>query len=82
MAVYDRKSPTLFTGLVPAYLAKKGKLLKRSCSHAPYIIKHDAIFLMKGIVPEGFVKLNRLTTIEGNMFELDVLSSVVVEKRC
>jgi len=84
VAVYDRKSRTPFTGLVPAYLAEKiralnGVLASSPEAIAPCIIKGESIFL-RGIIPEDFAKLNQLTIIEGDMLELDDLSSVVVGK--
>jgi len=84
VAVYDRKSRTPFTGLVPAYLAERvsalnGVLASSPEAIAPCIVKGESIFL-RGIIPEDFAKLNQLTIIEGDMLELDDLSSVVVGK--
>jgi len=84
VAVYDRKSRTPFTGLVPAYLAEKvgalnGVLANSPEAIAPCIVKGESIFL-RGITPENFAKLNQLTIMEGEMLELDDLNSMVVGK--
>jgi len=85
VAIYDRKSSTPFTGLVPAYLAERVGSIKGviACSPeamAPCIIKGESVFL-RGIVPEGFTKLNQLSLVEGSMLELDDANSVIVGRR-
>jgi len=82
VAVYDRRSRTPFTGLVPSYLAERmgslsGVLASSPEAIAPCIIKGEPAFL-RGIVPEGFTKLSHLTIVEGDMIELDDLGSAVV----
>ncbi len=84
LAVYDRKSSTPFTGLVPAYLAEKigalnGVLASSPEAIAPCIVKGESTFL-RGIIPEDFTKLNQLTIVEGDMLGLDDLNSVIVGK--
>jgi len=84
VAVYDRKSRTPFTGLVPAYLAEKvgalnGVLASSPEAMAPCIVKGESTFL-RGIIPENFAKLNQLTIMEGDMLELDDLNSMIVGK--
>ena len=84
VAVYDRKSRTPFTGLVPAYLAEKisalnGVLAGSPEAIAPCIVNGESTFL-RGIIPEDFTKLNQVTIIEGAMLELDDLNSAVVGK--
>jgi ABC-type lipoprotein release transport system permease subunit len=84
VAVYDRKSRTPFTGLVPAYLAEKisalnGVLAGSPEAIAPCIVKGESTFL-RGIIPEDFTKLNHVTMVEGAMLELDDLNSAVVGK--
>jgi hypothetical protein len=82
VAVYDRGSRTPFTGLVPAYLAEKIGALSGvlACSPeaiAPCIVKGEAFFL-RGIMPEGFMKLNQLTMMGGRMLEVGDLNCMVV----
>jgi len=84
LAVYDRKSRTPFTGLVPAYLAEKigalnGVLASSPEAIAPCMVKGESTFL-RGIVPEDFMRLNQVTIIQGAMLELDDLNSAIVGK--
>ena len=84
VAVYDRRSRTPFTGLVPAYLADKISALNGvlACSPeaiVPCIVKGKSVFL-RGIIPEDFTKLNQLTIIEGGMLELNDLDSALIGK--
>jgi len=84
VAVYDRKSRTPFTGLVPAYLAERisalnGVLASSPEAIAPCIVKGESTFV-RGIIPEDFTKLNQVTMVEGTMLELDDLNSAVVGK--
>jgi len=85
VAVYDRRSRTPFTGLVPAYLAEKisalnGVLASSPEAIAPCIVKGEAIFL-RGIIPEDFTKLNQITIIEGSMLELGDLNYAIVGRK-
>jgi ABC-type lipoprotein release transport system permease subunit len=82
VAVYDRGSRTPFTGLVPLYLSERLSVLSGVLASspevvAPCIVNGGSAFL-RGIVPEEFVKLNKLTIVEGSMINLDDLSYVVV----
>ena len=82
VAVYDRKSRTPFTGLVPSYLAEKisalnGVLASSPEAIAPSIVKGESTFL-RGIIPEEFAKLNQVTMVEGDLLELDDLNSAIV----
>jgi hypothetical protein len=82
VAVYDRKSRTPFTGLVPAYLAEKisassGVLASSPEAIASCIVKDESPFL-RGIRPGDFTKLNQITIINGDMLKLDDLNSAVV----
>ena len=84
IAIYDRKSSTPFTGLVPAYLAgtmltKNGVLASSPEAIAPCSIKNELIFL-RGIMPEDFARLNPLTIVEGNMLKRGDLYSAVLGK--
>ena len=82
IAVYDRKSSTPFTGLVPAYLADKiatvdGVLASSPEVLVPCIINSEALFL-RGVVPEEFLKLNQLAILEGEMLRLGDFNSVII----
>jgi ABC-type lipoprotein release transport system permease subunit len=85
VVIYDKKSRTPFTGLVPAYLAEKisnlnGVLAASPEVIIPCIIKSKTTFL-RGIIPKEFTKLNRLTIIEGAMLEIKDLNSAIVGKK-
>jgi ABC-type lipoprotein release transport system permease subunit len=85
VVIYDKKSSTPFTGLVPAYLAEKisnlnGVLAASPEVIIPCIIKSKTTFL-RGIIPKEFTKLNRLTIIEGVMLEIKDLNSAIVGKK-
>jgi len=85
VAVYDRRSRTPFTGLVPAYLAEKigalnGVLASSPEAIAPCIVRGEAIFL-RGIMPEGFTNLSQITMIEGGMLEIDDLNHAIVSRK-
>jgi len=82
VVVYDRRSSTPFTGLVPAYLAERismvnGVLASSPEVIAPCIVKGESVFL-RGIVPEDFFKLSRLKMVEGEVFELGDVDSAIV----
>jgi len=82
VVVYDRRSHTPFTGLVPAYLAERISALNGvlACSPeaiAPCAVKGEPVFL-RGILPESFAKLNQLTMIEGGMLEPGDLNYAIV----
>lgn len=84
VALYDRKSSTPFTGLVPAYLSEKisalnGVLASSPEAIVPCLLKDETIFL-RGIIPEDFTQLNPLTITEGNMLELDDVNSIMLGK--
>ncbi|MEM0385330.1 MAG: hypothetical protein QXH64_02630, partial [Nitrososphaeria archaeon] len=75
VVLYDRRSRTPFTGLVPAYLSERigaldGVLAGSPETIVPCIIEDETVFL-RGIVPEEFIKLNHLTIMDGCMLELD-----------
>ncbi len=82
IVVYDRKSSTPFTGLVPAYLTERvstvnGVLASSPEVIAPCVVEGESVFL-RGIVPEEFVKLSQLTMVEGDMLELGDAYFVIV----
>jgi ABC-type lipoprotein release transport system permease subunit len=84
VAIYDRRSSTPFTGLVPAHLAEEVGALEGvlACSPeviAPCVIKGEAVFV-RGIVPEGFAKLSKLTMLEGEALESRDLDCAIVGK--
>jgi ABC-type lipoprotein release transport system permease subunit len=85
VVIYNKKSSTPFTGLVPAYLAEKisdlnGVLAASPEVIIPCIIKNKATFL-RGIIPKEFTKINQLTIIEGATLELNDLNSAIAGKK-
>ncbi|MGC9164227.1 MAG: FtsX-like permease family protein [Thermoprotei archaeon] len=85
VVVYDRKSSTPFTGLIPVYLVGNLSSIKGVIATSPEIIvpcllKNESVFL-RGVIPEKFVKLNQLVIIKGSMLELEDLNSVIVGRR-
>lgn len=85
IVIYDKKSSTPFTGLVPTYLADivsplNGVLEVSPETIAPCIIRSQAVFL-RGIIPKKFVNLNRLTILEGEMLSLKDFNSVIVGEK-
>jgi len=84
IAVYDRKSSTPFTGLVPTYLADRigmvnGVLASSPEMLIPCLINSKALFL-RGVVPEEFLKLNQITILEGEMLRLGDFNSIIIGK--
>ena len=84
VVVYDRRSSTPFTGLVPAYLSERisslnGVLASSPEVIVPCILKGRPTFL-RGVVPEDLARLNRITMIEGSMLRLDDMNSIIVGK--
>ena len=82
VVVYDRKSSTPFTGLIPIYLVKnlssiKGVIAISPEMIVPCVLKNESVFL-RGIIPEKFVKLNQLVIIKGSMLESEDLDSIIV----
>jgi ABC-type lipoprotein release transport system permease subunit len=84
VALYDRKSSTPFTGLVPAYLAERissinGVIASSPEAIAPCLLKDEAIFL-RGIIPDAFAKLNQITMVDGDMLELGNVNYIIAGK--
>jgi len=82
--IYDRKSTTPFTGLIPTYLAENISSIKGVIAVSPEIIvpctiKNTSTFL-RGIIPKDFTKLNQLTITEGSMLKLEDLNSIIIGK--
>lgn len=82
VAIYGSVGRTPFSGLVPTYLAERmnsvnGVLASSPEVIAPSVIKGQSIFI-RGIVPEGFSKLNALTVVEGDTLNLTDVNSVIV----
>jgi ABC-type lipoprotein release transport system permease subunit len=85
VVIYNKKSSTPFTGLVPVYLAEKIGVLNGVLAASPEviipcIIKNKATFL-RGIIPKEFTKVNQLTIIEGAMLEINDLNSAIIGKK-
>jgi ABC-type lipoprotein release transport system permease subunit len=84
VAIYDRRSSTPFTGLVPAHLAEEVGALEGVLACSPEVtalcvIKGEAVFV-RGIVPEGFAKLSKLTMLEGEVLGPRDLDCAIVGK--
>jgi len=82
VAIYDRGSRTPFTGLVPMYLTESISIINGVLASSPEVIvpcvmKGESIFL-RGVIPEEFSKLNRLSMVAGGMLELSDVNSMVV----
>ena len=85
VVLYDRKSSTPFTGLVPAYLAERigsinGVLAASPEVLAPCVVKGRPVFL-RGVIPEEFAKLTGVVVREGEMLRLDDVNSIIVGER-
>lgn len=82
VAIYNIKSGTPFTGLVPIYLAERISLMNGVLASSPEVIvpcviKDEALFL-RGVLPEEFTRLNPLTILEGDMLNLGDINSIIV----
>ena len=82
IAVYDRKSRTPFTGLVPSYLAERIKMVNGVLASslevlAPCIVKDESVFI-RGVIPEEFSKLNPLTVLDGGLLSINDFNSAIV----
>ncbi|MDW8049441.1 MAG: ABC transporter permease [Nitrososphaerota archaeon] len=82
IALYDRKSRTPFTGLVPLYLAERISVLEGVIAISPEtavpcILNNEQVFL-RGVIPEEFTKLNQITIIDGEMLRMDDISAVML----
>jgi len=85
VAVYNRKSRTPFTGLVPMYLASKiasidGVLTSSPEALAPCILRGESIFV-RGVLPDEFCKINPLTIVAGEMLDKNDLNLATVGNR-
>jgi len=84
IAIYNPKTRTHFTSLVPAYLAEKISMLKGVLASSPEAlipctVNGEALFL-RGIIPKEFTKLTPLKILEGNMLELADVNSIILGK--
>lgn len=84
VAIYDRRSSTPFTGLIPTYLTEQvnsidGVFTSSPETITPCVVNNQSIFI-RGIVPEEFVKLNNITLIEGNMLNLSNINTAIIGK--
>lgn len=81
VAVYDRRSRTPFTGLVPAYLADRlaaaeGVVASSPEVIAPCVVKGQPVFV-RGVILERLVELNPLA-VEGASASLEGAGSAIV----
>ncbi len=84
ITIYNPKTRTHFTSLVPAYLAEKISMLKGVLASSPEAlipctVNGEALFL-RGIIPKEFTKLTPLKILEGNMLELADVNSIILGK--
>lgn len=82
VVIYNIRSSTPFTGLVPICLAERISMMNGILASspevvAPCIIRGEALFL-RGVVPQEFTRLNPLTILEGDMLNLDDVNSIIV----
>jgi len=85
VVIYDAKSRTPFTGLVPAFLAERIAAVEGvlACSPevvAPCIINGEPVFL-RGVIPGEFSRLSSLIMVDGEELSSKDLNSVMVGKR-
>jgi len=85
IAIYDKKSRTPFTGLVPTYLAQRISSIDGVLSSSPEvvipcIVKGKSIFL-RGVVPNELYQLNPLIILDGETLQLNDTNSALVGKR-
>ena len=85
IVIYDKRSSTPFTGLVPVYLAEEISALEGvlACSPevvAPCVIRGEVVFV-RGVVPESLAKLSDLTILEGEALEARDLDCAIVGER-
>jgi len=84
LAIYDRKSTTPFTGLVPLQLTTRiesidGVLATSPEIITPTLVKGKSIFI-RGVIPEELAKLNSLTILDGETLELNNTNSAILGK--
>lgn len=83
--LYDTKSRTPFTGLIPAFLADKAIMMKEvsACSPeviTPCIVKGKPVFL-RGVLLEEFLKISAISIIDGQMLNAGDINSVIIGRR-
>ncbi|MDI9620020.1 MAG: hypothetical protein QFX33_04335 [Candidatus Nezhaarchaeota archaeon] len=84
-AVYDKRSRTPFTGLVPAYLAEVIRSAEgiSACSPeviAPCVVNGDAVFL-RGVVPGALNEVSNVRIVDGEQLGEEDLNFVVAGRR-
>jgi len=84
IAIYDKKSRTPFTGLVPTYLAERissveGVLASSPEVVIPCIVKGKSVFL-RGVVPDDLYRLNPLAILNGIPLQLNDTNFAMVGK--
>ncbi|MEM4700196.1 MAG: FtsX-like permease family protein [Candidatus Nezhaarchaeales archaeon] len=85
VVLYDAKSRTPFTGLVPALLADRVAAVSGvlACSPevlAPCIVKGEAVFL-RGVLLGDFLKVSDVSVIDGEAFGAGDVNSVIIGRR-
>lgn len=85
LTIYDRKSTTPFTGLVPLQLITRlhnieGVLATSPEIIAPTTIRNESV-IIRGIIPKEFSKITSLILTEGETLQLSDLSHAIIGKR-
>lgn len=85
VVIYNAKSRTPFTGLIPAFLTERIVAVDgvSACSPevvVPCIVNGESIFL-RGVLLEEFMKLSSLTVIDGEMLSSRDLNYVIIGRR-
>jgi ABC-type lipoprotein release transport system permease subunit len=85
VAIYDKKSTTPFTGLIPLQLSTRLKTIEGVLAISPEMIVpaiiKDRSAIIRGIIPEEFSKLNPLTVTKGETLQMNDTSHAIAGKR-
>lgn len=85
VAIYNRRSSTPFTSLIPVSLAFQITSLEGVLAVSPEVIVpimvEDTSAFLRGIMPENFTRLTLLAMLQGDRLELTDLKSAIVGTR-
>ena len=79
IVIYDIKSRTPFTGLVPANLGDNLNITRSPEVIVPCILRNESVFL-RGVIPQNFLRIDRIKMEEGEILGNDDLNSAIVGK--
>lgn len=75
IAIHDRRSSTPFTGLVPMYIATRIQSMEGVLASSPEVVApatmNEASIFLRGIIPNHFTQLTKITMIHGNPLKLE-----------